>query len=471
MNDRLSMSKDGGHYVGDDFSAFMSVLRTRIGSAAFASWMHDLRFEGRGEDEVTLSTSSEFKRMMIVQRYHAPMRDSWNEAVGSVRKMSLIARRQDMSAMAEKVAALAPQPDLRGGDRREPPAPSVFENLGSAVDPRLTFERFAVDESNRVAAAAARQILAPDAPDVVYVYGPSGVGKTHLLHAVANAWSAMSGDAGSCAYLTYSNFKNGCVDAVFTTNGLLELHRDLARRRVVLIDDVHLLASSVRTQMEMLNLLNAGHIGGRRVVIAGEAPPAELARRGMNERLVDRLAGGLCAAIHQGGEGLRREVLRKRLPDLGLDVAAEAVDFIAKHFTKSMREAIGALSQLKLEYSGASGAVGVEQAASALKDRLRDASRRQPTLDDALGAVAKAFSVTVEDLVGRRQKQIYAKPRHAFVLIARDNLKISYPKIAAALGRDHTTIMSSYDRGMAFVTRDLTFRTALAAARTELGFD
>lgn len=464
---------DGRDGVFDgDFAAFLAALERRIGAAAFNSWMRDLRIESRRDDAVTMSTSSQFKRDMLAQRYFVSMRDSWSEVVGRASKFDLVARKQELKDGAARINALAPQsppqiapsaPSSRGARV----APSLSE-LASPVDERATFERFAVDESNQLAHAAARQVLSPNAPrDIVYFYGPSGVGKTHLLHAVANAWAA-GRNAGDCAYLTYNNLKNGCVDAVFT-NGLLALHRDLSAQGIVLIDDIHLLATSVRTQMEILNLMNASQAGGCRVVVAGEVSPAELSRMGMNDRLADRLAGGLCVTMQPGGEGLRREVLAKRVPDLDCEVKAEAIEFIARNFNKSMREAIGALAQLKLVYGADGRSVGVEEALSALRDRLSDASKRRPTLEGVIDASAKAFDVSPDDIKGRSQQQKYVRARHAYVLIARDVLKESYPRIAAAIGRDHTTIMSGYDRARALLTRCQRFQGAIAGIKAMLG--
>ncbi len=464
MNDGL-----GGVFDGD-FAAFLAALQRRIGAAAFNSWMGDLRIESRVGDTVTMSTSSAFKRDMLAQRFFGPMRDSWHEVVGRHAKFDLVARKQELKDGAARINALAPAPAPqattatgRGGR----PAPTLSD-LASPVDERATFERFAVDETNRLAEAAARQLLSPNAPrDIVYFYGPSGVGKTHLLHAIANGW-ARSRSAGACAYLTYNKLKDGCVDAVFT-HGLLALHRDLSAQGVVLIDDIHLLATSVRTQMEILNLMNASEAGGCRVVIAGEVSPAELARMGMNERLADRLAGGLCVSVQPGGEGLRRDVLLKRLPDFNCEVKPEAIDFIARNFNKSMREALGALSQLKLVYGSATAPVGLEEAMAALRDRLSDAGKRRPTLEILIEAAAKAFDIAPEDIKGRSQQQKYVRGRHAYVLLARDCLKESYPRIAAAIGRDHTTIMSGYDRARALLTRCPRFQAAIASIKAALG--
>ncbi|MEE2691243.1 MAG: DnaA/Hda family protein [Pseudomonadota bacterium] len=474
---------------GEEFAAFQAALMLRMGGDVFSSWMADLRLEERSGDSVTFSTESKFKRDMLSQRFIVAMRDAWSEAVGPVRRVSIVTR-EKLSASAAKVSALMPKliglnqpaPASRGAllsdsasatagangraaeERRVP----ALADLISPLDERSTFERFAVDDSNRLAYAAARQVFNPAASrEIIYIYGPSGVGKTHLLHAIGNEWRATHGLG--CAYLTYANLQTGCVSAIFS-NGMLSLHKDLLAQDVVLIDDVHLLASSLRTQTEILNLINASLAAGRRLVIAGELAPLKLVERGVNERLADRLSGGLSVAMAQADEALRFSVLKKRLENAPAKCAIsdEALAFIARKFTQSMREAIGALNHLLLAYSDREVVVGLDEAGQELKAHLADC-RRSYTLDDCLAAAAQAFGVEEADLKGRAQRQTIVRVRHAFVYVAREVLRESFPRIAATLGRDHSTVMNGYQRALALLARDQKFRDGVAAIKAALG--
>lgn len=470
-----------------DFAAFREALVLRFGGSAFASWMDDLRVESRTPESVTLSTESKFKRDMLSQRFILAMHDAWNEAVGPVRRLSIIAR-EKLSASAAKVDALMPKliglNPAQQGDRqiaKAGPRPAETGALGadapktpgladliSPLDERSTFERFAVDDSNRLAYAAARQVFSASAArEIIYIYGPSGVGKTHLLHAIGNEWRASHGQG--CAYLTYANLQTGCVSAIFS-NGMLALHKDLLAQDVVLIDDVHLLASAVRTQTEILNLVNSSLAAGRRLVIAGEVAPHKLVERGVNERLADRLSGGLCVAMAQAGERLRFDVLRKRrdITPGQRAISDEALAYIARKFSQSMREAIGALNHLALAHGEQGVEVGLDLAAETLQLHLAD-RRKSATLEDCLAAAADAFGVEVADLKGRGQRQSIVRVRHAFVYVAREVLRESFPRIAAVLGRDHSTVMNGYQRALALLARDQRFRDGVAAIKAALG--
>ena len=254
------------------------------------------------------------------------------------------------------------------------------------------------------------------------------------------------------------------------SNKLHSLHRRLHERDLVLIDDIHLLKTCARTQEEILNLANALPIKGRQLVIAGEQSPEGLKELGLNDRLTGRLAGGLPAPIEPGNDELRREVLMKRRAMFSGQcvITDEAIEFVAVHFPRSIREAIGAFNQLALVYRDKAIEVGVEEARVALKAHLRD-RRKRATMRDLLDAAAEAFELTPEDLQGRAQPQRIAKARHAFVMVGRESLRESFPQLAGMLNRDHTTAMSSYDRAQALYDRDEKFRNNIAAMRAALG--
>lgn len=466
---RRRISYDAGQEAAPAFQAFLKLLQTRIGAAAFNSWMGDLQLEEAIGDGVTLSTTSKFRRDSIEGRYAAHLFNAWTEAVGPIRRLDLVTRRE-LSTAAAKVNALAPTvgPVVKTDARAITPAP--YGDFLASINERSTFDQFAVDESNRLAVVAARQIFNAVAPsETIYLYGPSGVGKTHLLHAVANEWAAQNG-AGGCLYLSHNDMKESCVSAVMS-KAVVAFQRTLLAQGVILIDDVHFLASSVRTQMEILNLVNAANAGGLRLVIAGELSPSGLVGLGFNERLADRLAGGLCASLASGGEALRRQVLTKRLAAMGMkcEVDEEAIAFIARHISQSMRETIGALLQIQLYYGEQTMRVGVEETKSALKDRLVAPRRRQATLLELAEAIVAAFAITMEQLVGKSRLKRFAQARHAFAYLAREVLHESFPKTGRFLGRDHTTAMSSYDRATALMTRDAQFQACLEDARARIG--
>ncbi len=482
------MTNDCVDGMGEKFAAFQSTLRDRYGETVFKSWMSDLTVDdvNEAEEVVTLSTPSRIKADRLNQQYRRTMLMVWCEKIAPVKTLSIRAR-QNLSVNASRAASsasttsapTASKDKFFGGAngfaaraekpaRQEETGPSLDDIL-SQVDTRLQFDAFAVDATNMLAYAAAQRAIFDNAGgEVIYIYGPSGSGKTHLLHAIANAWNAKHPGEG-CAYFTYSDMRDVFGTAA-RSNKLHSLHRRLHERDLVLIDDIHLLKTCARTQEEILNLANALPIKGRQLVIAGEQSPEGLKELGLNDRLTGRLAGGLPAPIEPGNDELRREVLMKRRAMFSGQcvITDEAIEFVAVHFPRSIREAIGAFNQLALVYRDKAIEVGVEEARVALKAHLRD-RRKRATMRDLLDAAAEAFELTPEDLQGRAQPQRIAKARHAFVMVGRESLRESFPQLAGMLNRDHTTAMSSYDRAQALYDRDEKFRNNIAAMRAALG--
>jgi chromosomal replication initiator protein len=483
--------------AGDRLSLFHETLRRNFGEPTFKAWFSDLQIDEAGDEAVILSTESDLRRDRIDQQFKLELMQLWCDNIYKIKRL-LIVKRPALMKSAARIAALAPAPDAARAKRlavinsdfqsvapeqdegvekpasKEASAPRI-EEIATRLDPRTTFESFAVDGTNEVAVHAVRQIFDESAPrDVIYIYGVPGVGKSHLLQAAGNAWLQRY-PKGRCLYLTHNNVQKGCVAALLSANATratMKLQRDMLENDLILFDDVHLLGGKVKTMGELVNLITALRSAGRQVIIAGEHAPANLLKQGVTSRLADRLAEGLSVGIERGGEALRRAVLHKNRDgaDLRCTITDEALDLIARLFSSSMRECIGAYKHLSLVYRDKSVTVGPAEALAALKTRLGD-RKRTGTLDETLAAAASAFGITLEEIKGKAQPQRIVRARHAFVYVARTSLCESYPRIGRTLGRDHTTAMSSMERAEALIVRDKAFAEGVQRIRIEIGAD
>ena len=471
----------GGVSSTKTFDRYHAALRGRVGDAKYKSWFIDLGLEELTDECVTLSTGTKAKRDMLDQRFLPVLADIWRKEIGPITKLRLTVHKK-LSEHAAKIDALE---DKRSHDNGRKaygessltgkPSPTArkentsdFNEVATPLDERRTFDAFAVGDSNRIGWAAAHQALVKGrSRELIYIYGQSGVGKTHLLQAVGHEW-LKDEMRGSCAYVTYNNLISACVSAVWS-NSTQALHKSLLQNTLLSFDDIHFLEGKNRTQEELLIVIDAALDTGKQVVIAGELPPAKLAEAGINQRLADRLSGGICAPINQGDEALRLQVLRKRMEQSPAKCAVsdDVLQFIARTFTQSMRETIGALNQLTLMYGDQDMAVDLDDAKSILKSLLED-RRKVATLEDALIAGAEAFGLKLEDMTCRAQPQRLVRARHAVVWCAREVLKESFPRIGKALKRDHTTAMSSYRRAQALLERDKAFQDGVRRIREAL---
>jgi chromosomal replication initiator protein len=484
------MKTNNADEAGDRLIFFRDALRRSFGEAMFRTWFSDLQIDEAAEDSVVLSTESDLRRDRLDQQFKLALMQLWSDNIYKIKRL-LIVKRPVLSQGAARVAALAPASGVASGaplgvivggfdkasqkgaekKARKEFSPPNLEEIATRLDPRMTFDAFAVDGTNELAMQAVQQIFEETAVrDLLYIYGAPGVGKSHLLQAAGNAWMQRFPE-GRCLYLTHNNVQNGCVDALMSSS-TLTLQRDMLANDLVLVDDVHLLGGKAKTMSELVNLITALKSAGRQIIIAGEHAPAGLEKEAVSSRLADRLAEGLAVGIEKGGEPLRRAVLRKNRDgaDLRCAISDEALDLIARLFSSSMRECIGAFKQLALVFRDQPVSVGPAEALAALKTRLGD-RKRTATLDEALAAAATAFGISIDEIKGRAQPQRIARARHAFVYVARTSLSESYPRIGRALGRDHTTAMSSMDRAEALIIRDKQFAAGVQQIRIEIGAD
>lgn len=469
------MEKQGGSDEVADRAAFekyLSALRGQVGDAKFKSWFLDLGLSERTTERVTLSTPSESKRDIIDHRYLPILTEIWRREIGPVDRVSLTVRSAALSVNAAKVDERVnnrPSTDF-SITKSSSSGASLRDQLAAPLDEKRSYDTLAIGGANRLAVAAIRQTLSDSAPcELVYLYGDSGVGKTHLLHAACHAGEARFGP-NRCLYVTYRNLINVCVNAVLSKK-TQALHEAFLDNDLIAIDDIHFLEGKDRTQEELLMVIDALLDSGKSIAIAGDLPPSRLGDVGIKKRLADRLAGGLCAPVNAADEEMRFTVLKKRIEQSAARcvIGDDVLSFIAKNFHQSTRETIGALKQVLLMFADEPVEVSLDDAKTVLKSRLEDEGRRKvATLDDAIVAGAEAFGLTSGEIVGRAQPQRIARARHAIVYCAREVLGESFPRVGKALKRDHTTVMSSYRRAQALIERDKAFQAGVARIREAL---
>lgn len=478
------MTDEPSKGISEKFSKFHEAMMSVYGEDIYNAWLSDLLIEDVTTETVTLATTSKFKCERINAQYKPNLQRLFESKVDS-KKLSIVPSK-GLSKFAAKIDRLGtPQkfgslPNVYMGEAAKIDGGTVKGEFGGKVQNRAEkfevalnanakFVNFASDASNRMALAAAHQVfLCDDMREVIYIHGPSGCGKTHLMNAIGNKWIESFGRDEVISF-TFDGFKDLCAEAA-QDGWLGELKRDLSTYRCILVDDIHLLVTAKRSMKELLNLVN--NVAGTDVqlVLAGDRAPSRLIDCGVDVRFADRLSGGYAVQMSHGDENLRAEVLRKRV-DAGQHhclISETVISFIARYFPQSMREALGALNQLTLHFGAEPITVTEEMAREVLKERLVD-RRRQATLGDLLNVASEVTGQTVDELTGRAQGQRYVKPRHAYVMVAREGLNESFPRIAAELGRDHTTMISSYRRAQDLYARDQGFREWVSGMNARLG--
>ncbi|MCW5732323.1 MAG: chromosomal replication initiator protein DnaA [Alphaproteobacteria bacterium] len=430
--------------LNEQWNRVRAKLRAEFGDAAFNSWLKPLALSDFRDGEVTLSVPTRFMRDWVASHYAIRIRDIWrleNPGLGQ-----LVIRVRGAEAARPAAADLAePARDGVQVDGIAPPlrreeAPDFTRDLSAALDPRLTFENFVVAKSNELAHAAARKVAeSPSIPfNPLYLYGGVGLGKTHLMHAIA--WHIRARDPRrKVVYLSAEKFMYQFVRAL-RFKDTMAFKQQFRSVDVLMIDDVQFIAGKDTTQEEFFHTFNALVDQNRQIVISGDRSPADL--EGMEERLRSRLGWGLVADIHPTDYELRLGILQTKAERAGArHVPQKVLEFLAHRITSNVRELEGALNRI-LAYSSLVGRqITLETAQEVLQDLLR-ANDRRITIEEIQKRVAEHFSIRLSEMHSARRARVVARPRQVAMYLAKQLTSRSLPEIGRKFGgRDHTTVM------------------------------
>jgi chromosomal replication initiator protein len=387
------------------------------------------------EDGVLHLTGGERARSWVDLRYRRVLGDCASAAAGHPVEIRLTAE-SDLPGAAESAHSEARSPEWHD----------------SPLNPRYSFEQFVIGSSNHVAHSAVLAVAEQPAQafNPLFIYGPPGVGKTHLLHAVGNFLALQAPDL-RCRYLTAENFA-AIFRSVLRRNTIQDFKEDLRRSDVLLIDDVQFLQNKAKTEEEFFHTFNHLYEAGRQLVITSDRTPRELAS--LADRLRERFESGLVVEIDRPDERLRRAILTKRveLDKIPID-DEDALQRIAERVPANIRSLEGALIRVS-----AFASMRGEPISSRLVDELLDSlhphapAAQKATLSTSVPvetitrAVAEHFDLTVEELLGPGRARRVSGPRQIAMFLACEHSGLSLPSIASAFGRDHSTVVHAREK-------------------------
>jgi chromosomal replication initiator protein len=437
-----------------------SRLKSTLGEEVYASWFACMQLDAVAGEGVRLSVPTRFLKSWIQTHYAEPLDAFWREEVPTLKQVDLVVRsavaRMPLRPVGEAAAAAAAQPAAAPVAAPKPrPAPvaaeaplaSVDGLPASPLDPRLNFETFVVGRSNTLAHAAAREIAECRAGEStrfnpLYIHAGVGLGKTHLLQAIA--WQA-SRHGRRVLYLTAEKFMFGFV-AALKNQTALAFKEALRGIDLLIIDDLQFLQGK-SVQQEFCHTLNALIDSGRPVVIAADRPPSEL--ESLDERVRSRLAGGLSVEIGPLEEDLRRSILAARIGHIrskhpGFEVPDDVVGYVAAQVTANGRDLDGALNRLLAHNTLTSCAITLEMAEHAIRDLVRNADNaaKRVRIEDIIRIVAEHSGITKQDILSSRRTANVVLPRQVAMYLAKTLTLRSLPEIGRRFGgRDHTTVL------------------------------
>ena len=433
-------------------------LRSELGEDVFNSWFSRVEFEDLTAGVVRLSAPTRFLKGWIKSHYAERMVQLWQHENAEVRRVDV----DERSALR---VILDAEPAAQASENREPPSVSEAATdrfAGSPLDGRLTFASFCEGESNGVAYRAAKAVAAASdasAPmyNPLYIHAGVGIGKTHLLQAIAHE-ASVSAPGRRVLYLTVERFAFQFVSAL-RDRAALDFKERLRSIDILLIDDMQFLTGKT-VQQEFCHMLNALLDSARQVVVAADRPPAEL--EGIEERVRSRLKGGVAVGMVAPDAALRRRILEARLNaarqrNPSLAIPGPVLDYVASVISTNGRDLDGALNRLVCRAEFCEGPVTMEGAAMAIADLIGNREPRRIRIEEIQKVVARHYNVTKHDLLSARRTRTVVRPRQIAMYLAKTMTPRSFPEIGKRFGgRDHTTVLHAVRKIEGMVAADET---------------
>jgi chromosomal replication initiator protein len=416
-------------------------LRDEFGEAAFRSWLKSMTLAEVCDGRVRIGVPTRFLRDWVAAHYADRIRALWNGENGTIAAI-------DIFVSGGAASEIAASPFLSVKDRekeaREGPTESDDKDISAPLDPRFTFENFVVGKPNELAHAAARRVAESSVGpkrsvpfNPLFLYGGVGLGKTHLMHAIA--WHIRTHDPSrKMIYLSAEKFMYQFIRALRfkDTMAFKEQFRSVD---VLMIDDVQFISGKDSTQEEFFHTFNALVDQNRQIVISADKSPSDL--EGMEERMRSRLGWGLVADIHPTTYELRLGILQAKADAARAQIPVKVLEFLAHKITSNVRELEGALNRIAAHAQLVGRAITLESAQEVLHDLLR-ANDRRVTIDEIQKRVAEHYNIRLADMHSARRARAVARPRQVAMYLCKQLTPRSLPEIGRKFGgRDHTTVM------------------------------
>ncbi|HKY15056.1 MAG TPA: chromosomal replication initiator protein DnaA [Microthrixaceae bacterium] len=423
------------------------ILSEQVSEAVFNATFKDIRGLYLDENCLTIQVPTKFIRERIDQRYRelilAALSDVHSHSLGlEIRIDDDVEVLEDLDDL---LADLTRENLGVGGDVVDVTTPPSMRERPSNINPKYSFDSFVTGPSNRFAQAAALSVAETPARayNPLFVYGAAGLGKTHLLQAIAQ-YVGENYPTYQVRYISTETLLNEFIDAI-RNNSQSEFKRRYREIDVLLVDDVQFMEGKEQLQEEFFHTFNTLHEANRQIVLSSDRPPDAVAT--LEDRLRSRFKMGLVTDIQPPDFETRLAILRKKAAQSNTPISHAVLEFIVTHITNNIRELEGALNRVTAYASLNRTQVSVEDAERILHDIIAERGPRQITPQLILEATAEKYNFTVDDLKAKDRRRPLVTARQVGMYLFRELTDLSYPNIAKEFGgRDHTTVIHAYDK-------------------------
>jgi len=419
------------------WQAAQEELRFQLSKPSYETWLKNAALVGREKNAFKIGVPTKLAKDWLEDRYSAMIKETLSAIVSGDVSVAFEVVQGQGEAAGRSAVAVAEEP---------PPEPEdpVLDDA-SQLNPKFQFQHFVVGNNSRFAHAACRAVAETPAKayNPLFLYGGVGLGKTHLMHAIGHAVLEKH-HRRRVAYVTSEKFMNEMITSI--QEGRMNDFRTRYRTvDVLLVDDIQFLAGKDRTQEEFFHTFNSLHELNKQIVISSDRPPKEIPT--LEDRLRSRFQWGLIADIQAADFETRVAILKSKVGPYARLVPEDVLSFIAHKIQKNIRELEGALIRVIAHASLNRTAVNVDMAAKLLQDVIPSTENRTLSIDAISRTVANFYHISLEEMKGKRRDKHIVFPRQVAMYLIREETASSLPAIGQAFGgRDHTTVLHSYEK-------------------------
>ncbi len=430
----------------DDWGQLQDILRASVGKNNYTNWIGPLSFIGAKDGVASFSVPTNFLGNYVSQNFGDMIVYQAQQAGHEIQRVHFAVHKTGASDQSKQHSAVAPKPDMPAKPARK----AVPDALaGAPLDKRFTFDSFVVGKPNELAHAAARRVAegGPVTFNPLFLYGGVGLGKTHLMHAIAHELQATRPDL-KVLYLSAEQFMYRFVQAL-RERKMMDFKSLFRAVDVLMVDDVQFIGGKDSTQEEFFHTFNALVDQNKQIIISADRAPGEI--KGLEDRIKSRLQCGLVVDLHPTDYELRLGILQskvevQRAQYPGLAIENGILEFLAHRISTNVRVLEGALTRLFAFASLVGRDITMDLTVDCLSDVLR-ASERKISVEEIQRRVSEHYNIRLSELIGPKRVRNFARPRQVAMYLCKQLTSRSLPEIGRRFGgRDHTTVMHGVKR-------------------------
>jgi chromosomal replication initiator protein len=420
------------------WSKVLTEMELTISGANFKTWFKDTYIEKQENGTVFLAVPNQFAKTWLLEKFHKNILKSLRNFDEGVRAIEYLVFKDDKKKIEHLRQTKTPPPN------RELPLTDFYINKEDNLNPRYTFDTLVVGSFNELAHAAAQAIIKK--PGAVYnpllIYGDTGRGKTHLIQAIGNHFKAVDKNR-KVFYLTSEKFALDYISSVHDPQKINSFKEKYRKYDLLIMDDIQFLAGKEKSQEELFHLFNNLYDNNKQIIFSSDKHPNYIPN--LENRLRSRFAAGMIVDIGAPDQESRAAIIRAKATINNLNLSPEITDYIATSVNSNIRELEGTLNSIFCQTE----LRGRDLNISDIKNIIKSSSKPKKAVSvmDVVKIVAGFYNIEEDGLCKKTRRKEVVKPRQLVMYILREDFGISYPTIGQKMGgRDHTTVMHSYEK-------------------------